>query len=371
MNSGFPATKYAEVLRSPKLESTSTRKPEAIEVKSLGASDYGRWDAFVHDCPDATFFHLAAWRDVIERAFGHKMYYLYAEVGGRIKGVLPLGRVQSRLFGDALVSNPFCVYGGIAAVTDSARQALENASSELARKFNVDYLEMRNLSKGNSTWPGKDLYYTFRKPLHSDPEKNMQEIPRKQRAMVRKGIQAGLRSEVDSSVDRCYAIYSESVRNLGTPVYARRYFELLKEVFGDQCEVTTVIKEGAAVASVLSFYFRDQVLPYYGGSTTAARHIAGCNDFMYWEVMRRACERGCGSFDYGRSKKGTGAFDFKRNWGFEPEPLRYQYYLVGCDHVPDAKNPLNPKYRLFISLWRNLPLPVSRFVGPYLAKDLG
>ncbi len=371
MTPSAPQQDYLKIRPYPSTDDWDTPEWARVEIKTLAPADRERWDAFVERCPEATFFHRAGWQQIIERAFGHRTYYLYAEEAGHIQGVLPLGRVQSRLFGDALVSTPFCVYGGIAAATDGARQALEQAACELARQFNVDYLEMRNLSPGNPSWPTKDLYFTFRKALDPDPDKNMLAIPRKQRAMIRKGVQANLRSEVDTDVERCYAVYSESVRNLGTPVYSYRYFEVLKEVFGESCEVTTVVAGERPVASALSFYFRDQVLPYYGGSTTAARHIAGCNDFMYWEVMRRGCERGCRLFDYGRSKRGTGAYDFKCNWGFEPEPLHYAYFLVADDHVPDAKNPLNPKYRLFIQLWRNLPLPLSRLVGPYLAKDLG
>jgi FemAB-related protein (PEP-CTERM system-associated) len=186
--------------------------------------------------------------------------------------------------------------------------------------------------------------------------------------MVRKGIQAGLVGQVDDGVERFFDAYSESVRNLGTPVLPRRYFALLKEVFGEACEVLTVTREGRTVASVLSFYFRDQVLPYYGGGTAEAREVKG-NDFMYWDLMRRAAGRGVRVFDYGRSKVGTGSYDFKRNWGFEPEPLHYAYYLVRAAAVPDV-NPLNPKYRVFIHLWRRLPLRVSQVVGPMLARSL-
>ncbi len=342
-----------------------------LQVKVLGRADYQRWDAFVENCPEATFFHRAGWQEVIERAFGHCTYFFYAEAGGEIQGILPLAHVDSRLFGNALVSTPFCVYGGVAARNKDVFKTLQQAGCALAEQLKVDYLEMRNRAPRNPTWPSKDLYYTFRKVLDPDPERNLLAVPRKQRAMIRKGIEAGLVSEIDSDVDRCYAVYSESVRNLGTPVYAYQYFRILKEVFGDLCEVTTVAKDGRPMASVLSFYFRDEVLPYYGGSTGDARDLRGANDFMYWELMRRACARGCRVFDYGRSKRGTGSYDFKRNWGFRPEPLHYEYYLVRDNEVPEAKNPLNPKYQLFIRLWRNLPLSVTRIIGPYLAKDLG
>jgi len=119
----------------------------------------------------------------------------------------------------------------------------------------------------------------------------------------------------------------------------------------------------------MSFYFRDEVLPYYGGGTELAREVAG-NDFMYWEVMRRACERGLRVFDYGRSKRGTGSFDFKKNWGFEPQPLHYEYRLVRGKRVPEH-NPLNPRYRLLIKLWQRLPLALANRIGPHIVKNLG
>jgi FemAB-related protein (PEP-CTERM system-associated) len=159
------------------------------------------------------------------------------------------------------------------------------------------------------------------------------------------------------------------VHRLGTPVFSRTFFRLLKSEFGDDCEVLTIVLDQQIIASVMSFYFRDEVLPYYGGGVDAARAVAG-NDFMYWELMRRACERGFRVFDFGRSKRGTGAFDFKKNWGFEPTPLHYEYFLVGDQSVPEI-NPLNPKYRLFIQAWKKMPLALANAIGPHIVKNLG
>jgi FemAB-related protein (PEP-CTERM system-associated) len=339
-------------------------------VRSLDAANVGRWDEFVAACPEATFFHRAGWAEVLCQAFGHEAHFLFAERNGVIQGVLPLGQIRSRLFGNALISTPFCVYGGVATVDASARAALEQAAIERARALGVDHLELRHAQPRHPDWPAKrELYVTFRKAIDPDPEVNLKAIPRKQRAMVRKGIDAGLRGEIDAGVDRLFAAYSESVRNLGTPVFARQYFATLKTVFGPDCEVLTVTHQDRLVASVLSFYFRDQVLPYYGGGTVLARDLKG-NDFLYWELMRRACGRGARLFDYGRSKVGTGSYSFKKNWGFTPEPLHYEFQLVKARELPDV-NPLNPKYRLFIEGWKRLPLPVSRWLGPFLARSLG
>ena len=340
-----------------------------IKISELTQADIERWDAFVQHSAEATFFHRAGWKEVIEQSFGHKTHFLLAERDGAIEGVLPLGHVNSLLFGNNLVSLPFCVYGGIAAENDEARAALEQAACALADQLGVDSLEMRNLQPQNRDWPTKELHVTFRKEIAADPEKNMMAIPRKQRAMVRKGIKAGLVGELDDGCDRLYQIYSESVRNLGTPVFSKRYLQNLRRVFGDACEVLMITHEGKDIAGVMSFYFKDQILPYYGGSITAAREVKG-NDFMYWDLMRRAGERGVRIFDYGRSKKGTGPYSFKKNWGFTPEPLHYEYYLVKAKTMPDI-NPTNPKYQLFIRAWKKLPLPIAKIVGPLLAKDLG
>lgn len=340
-----------------------------LTVRSMEATDRERWDEFVLRCPSATFFHRAGWKEVIERTFGHRTYFLLAEADGRIEGVLPLAEVKSFLFGHSLSSLPFCVYGGVAATSERARAALDSEAIALAERLGVDHLEYRSQVQTHPEWLAKDLYVTFRREIHSDPEKNITAIPRKQRAMVRKGIKAGLTSEIDSGTDRFFAAYSDSVHRLGTPVFSRHYFDILREVFAEDSEILTVTHQGKLIASVLSFYFRDEVLPYYGGGTTLAREVAG-NDFMYWEVMRRACERGLRVFDYGRSKRGTGSFDFKKNWGFEPTPLHYEYRLVRGRAVPDH-NPLNPKYRLFISMWRRLPLPVANCIGPHVVKSLG
>jgi FemAB-related protein (PEP-CTERM system-associated) len=195
-------------------------------------------------------------------------------------------------------------------------------------------------------------------------------IPRKQRAMVRKAIGRGLAGEIDADTSRFFVLYADNVHRHGTPPYSRRYFERLRSTFGNDCEVLTVVDpQGVPVSSVLSFYFRDEVLPYYAGDSVAARDLAA-NDFKYWDLMRRACERGLRVFDYGRSKRGTGSFDFKKNWGFEATPLAYEFRLFKGGDVPQH-NPLNPKYRAMIAVWRRLPRPVVNAIGPHVVRVLG
>ena len=329
-----------------------------------------RWDEFVAACPEATFFHKAGWQRIVGDIFRHPTHFLYAERGGAIEGVLPLAHVRSLLFGNALVSLPFAVYGGAAATTAEAADAIETEAQALAKNLGVDHLELRNLKPRHPEWPLQDLYVTFRKTLEPDVEANMLAIPRKQRAMVRKGIKNGLRSEVERSVDRFFTLYADNVLRHGTPALPRRYFEALLEIFGQDCDVLTAVDaNGKPLSSVLSFYFRDEVLPYYAGDDVAARDLAA-NDFKYWELMRRSCERGIRVFDYGRSKQGTGSYSFKKNWGFEPQPLHYEYCLYKRDSIPQ-NNPSNAKYRLFIEAWRRLPVGLANRLGPFIVRNLG
>jgi FemAB-related protein (PEP-CTERM system-associated) len=340
-------------------------------VRAARDNDAAAWDAFVLGLPEATFFHRFGWKRVIEQAFGHRTHFLLAERTGRIEGVLPLAEMKSRLFGHSLVSSPFCVYGGIAAANPLARAALDEHAQNLAAELGVGHLEYRDReAPAHADWPGTELYVTFRKELDPDVEKNMLAIPRKQRAMVRKGIKNDLRVDMEAGVDGFFAVYADNVRRHGTPALPKRYFALLRQEFGEDCDVLLVRSpEGKVVSGVLSFHFRDEILPYYAGDALEARNLAA-NDFKYWELMRRACERGVRVFDYGRSKVGTGPYDFKRNWGFEPTPLHYRYKLVRADRVPE-NNPNNPKYRLFIKAWQRLPLAVTNFLGPHIVKNLG
>lgn len=340
-----------------------------IQIRAATETDSAAWDDYINAHPQGTFFHRFGWKRLIESAYRYPGHYLLAEREGSVCGVFPLGEVKHLLFGHSLISVPFCVYGGVLADDDVTRGTLEKEAVALAEKLGVSHLETRNEQSVREDWLNKrELYVTFKRELSDDHDANMTAIPRKQRAMVRKGIKAGLVGELDGGIDNLYEAYSQSVRNLGTPVFPKAHFKAIRDEFGDAVDVITVRHEGTVVASVMNYYFRDQVLPFYGGGISAARSLAA-NDFMYWEVMRRAVERGCRIFDFGRSKVDTGSYRFKKHWGFEPEPLSYEYYLIRATEMPDL-NPNNPKYRLFINAWKKLPVSVSRAIGPWLAKGL-
>ncbi|WP_295005729.1 FemAB family XrtA/PEP-CTERM system-associated protein [uncultured Dechloromonas sp.] len=344
-----------------------------MKINRLLPSDtkgFSRWNAFVANCPEATFFHRPEWQTILRDVFRHDTYFLYVEQDGEISGILPLAHVKSILFGNALVSLPFTVYAGIAATSTEAVSALEEAAQDLARELGVEHLEFRNLAPRHAEWPTQDLYVTFRKQILPDADANMKAIPRKQRAMVRKGINNGLISQVDPSSDRFFSLFASNVHRHGTPALPKKYFDTLLRLFGNDCEILTVCSaEGKPLSSVLSFYFRDEVLPYYAGDDEDARHLAA-NDFKYWELMRRSSERGIKIFDYGRSKVGTGPYAFKKNWGFEPQSLFYEYCLYKRESIPQ-NNPSNAKYKIFIEAWRRMPISLANAIGPHIVRNLG
>lgn len=347
-----------------------------IRVSALRPGGEKAWDAFVAGNPKGTFFHRAAWGGLLNRVFGHTPHFLVAEQDGAIVGVLPMAQVKSLLFGHSLMSLPFCVYGGPLASTDEAHEALETASVALMQELGAPVMEwrLRDTTLVEQDWhPKDDLYVTFRKPISPDDDVNMKAIPRKQRAMVRKGIERGLMSTVGHDVDALHRVYAESVRNLGTPVFPKRWFRALCDAFPGDSDIIVVSHAGVALSAVLNFYDRrakgTEVLPYYGGGTARSRNFAA-HDFLYWEVMRRAAATGCNGFDFGRSKLDTGSFSFKKNWGFSPTPLKHLYRLAPGKAIPDH-NPLNPKYRLMIGGWKRLPLPIANFLGPYIVRGVG
>jgi FemAB-related protein (PEP-CTERM system-associated) len=293
------------------------------------------------------------WRGLIERVSG-----IAAITSCRARrpliGVLPLAEVRSRLFGHALVSLPFAVYGGPLADDAATARALDRPPRTSRGDCASGTWSCATASPAATSGRSRTSMSRSASEILPDVEANLLAIPRKQRAMVRKGIKNGLSASTDATPDRFFALYADNMHRHGTPAFGPAYFRALADVFGERCEFLVVADAaGKPVSGVCSFYFRDEVLPYYAGDVTAARDLAA-NDFKYWELMRRACERGLRIFDYGRSKKGTGSFDFKKNWGFVPTPLAYEYALVKRTAIPQ-NNPLNPKYRAMIATWRRLP----------------
>jgi FemAB-related protein (PEP-CTERM system-associated) len=342
------------------------------ERAKLSAEAWRQWDDYVKRHAHGSVFHLSNWQRLIESSFRHQPLHLCARNGsGEIAGILPLFLVRSTLFGRMLISTPQAAYGGILADTESVSNELCTAAKNIARNQEVQFMELRNLHNASED-PGlqsKDLYVTFRQELYSDPEKNFALIPRKTRAECREGIRNGLEFKVGKiGIDEFYSVYSQNVRDLGTPVFSKRLFANGVREFGSDCKIFSVHWNGKLVSAVWTLFYKDEVIPYYGGSIRAYNRLA-VNNFMYWMLIRYGCENGYKVYDFGRSKKGTGSFDFKKRWGQYMEDLPYQYFLVKKKSLPDT-SPLNPKFSLGISLWRKLPLPIANTFGPFIANHL-
>jgi FemAB-related protein (PEP-CTERM system-associated) len=350
---------------------TAERLP--IYVKRLTSADAARWDQFVKRAPEATFCHQSGWIRVIEETWRHKSHCLFAERGGEVAGVLPLVHVESRWFGSMLVSTPNAAYGGAVAEEASIYCALVEAAQRLAKDMEVDYLELR--VKGEDGWrhedfQRQDLYVTFECQITAEEESLMKSFPRDIRRMIRQGPRHGLSAELgrEELLDDFYEVYATSVRNLGTPVFPKKLFAEFLRVFANECDILIVRQAGSVAGGVMNFYFRDVVLPYFGGAYPRF-YRTGINNFMYWELMRSAAARGYRTFDFGRSKRGTGSYEFKRGWGMREQALPYRYFLVRGEGMPNL-NPTNPKFRLMIEVWKRLPLSLTKIMGPWIVRHL-
>lgn len=330
-----------------------------------------RW---VNAHPQSTPFHRPAWLHAVEAATGNAAHLLVAEDEARnIVGLVPLHIVKSHLFGNALVSSAFAVGGGILAHSQGIADRLADAVWSLAEAAGCPTAELRGGAVPHQGWVVQsDAHANFERPLAADDEAELLTIPRKQRAEVRKALDKKLTVVTGSAqrdLDWHYRVYSESVRNLGTPVFPRALMSETLRSFGSDADILTVLSDGRPVASVLSLYHRGAVMPYWGGGIWAARALRA-NDLMYFELMKHARRRGCDMFDFGRSKIGSGAYFFKKNWGFEPAPLSYSIRTAPGRRARDV-NPASDQYGRAVALWQKMPLPLANLIGPWIARGLG
>lgn len=352
-------------------------KPDNVTVRQAQLTDpneAARLERFVAHHPEGTAFHRPAWLLAVARGTANRAVALVAERDGEIAAYLPLSEAHSPLFGRALVSSGFGVGGGVLAQDERAGQALINSLEELAQRRSCPAAELRGgqLPQAATSWSIRhDSHCGFVAPLADDDEAQLLWVPRKQRAEVRKGLANELAVSVGTGPeDRAahYAVYAESVRNLGTPVFPKALFAAVLDSFGSDADILTIRHYGQPVASVLSLYHKGAVMPYWGGGTHAARRLRA-NDRMYFELMLHARRRGCNRFDFGRSKAGSGAADFKKNWGFEAEPLGYASWTAPGG-VPRDADPTSARHAARIALWKRLPLLIANLLGPHIARGL-
>jgi len=327
------------------------------------------WNKYVEVSNAATFYHHSGWKNAIEKTFGHKPFYISAEQDGEFRGILPLFLIKNMLFGRLLVSIPYGVYGGICAEDAEIEKALIDEAIRIAQEEKVKYVELRNVGENSLDLPEKDLYYTFISKLPEVPDKCIEMIPRKSRTAVRKGIKFGLEAEFGlHQLKECYSLYAPNKRDLGSPFHAFTFFENLVNEFKEQSTVLCVKHESKVVASVLTFFFKDTVIPYYSGSLPEYNQYRP-NNFMYFKLMEYGVEKGYKYFDFGRSRKDTGSFDFKRHQGFEPQQLHYQYYLHTAKEIPNV-SPSNPKSSLLQWSLKRLPVSLAKVLSAPIVRRM-
>ncbi len=339
-----------------------------MQIRPYNESFRSAWDQYVAQHAEGTLFHTTGWMRAIERAFGYEPRYLLAEEGRQICGVLPLFVVSNCIQGRTLISTPFAVYGGICASDETTRQALAQAACQMAREAAVEYLELREQYQSfGDGFLTKDLYVTFDQELPQDSDRLLVRLAPATRNKIRKAQKQGLRAVTDNAqLDLFYEVFADSVRRLGTPVFPRRFFHLLREELGDALQLTVVWHGQRAIAGVLCFRFGGRLLSMYSASLEEGRNLAA-NNFVYWEILKQACQRGVRYFDFGRSKVGTGAYLFKVQWNMQERPLPYQYFLVRRKTMPNF-SPTNSRFKPAIELWKHIPLPLTKVLGPALVR---
>jgi len=337
-------------------------------VQAYDESQADRWDAFVRNEPSASFYHLSGWLRVMERTFGYRSCAAYAERGGQITGVLPLFFIKNWILGPCLISTPFAVYGGIAAADDESFEALLDYAKHLARMQGVQFLELRNRTgRPLADFHPSSRHATFTCELHPDPEVNLKRLPRDTRYMIRKAVKFGLtvRHDIDQ-LEPFHELLAMNLRRHGTPMFPKTLLINLLSEFAGEIDLLMVYSQNKPVSGVLTFLFGDTVLPHYSGASPEAPRLAA-NNFLYWELMRWAAERGYRCFDFGRSKTGTGAYFFKTQWNMKISPLPYQVLLVKKKSVPDF-SPANHRFQLATQAWARLPLWFTKQAGPHVVR---
>lgn len=349
----------------PVLEQRAT---QAVAIRECSPCVSQAWDRWLGHRPGATPFHSTAWIRSLERSFGYESRSLYAQRGSEITGVLPLFLVSNWIIGRCLMSTPFADYGGLCASDKESADALVERAKEIAIAEQVDFLELRHRqAEPRPEFKQKDLYVGFSCELDPNPEAQLKKFPRDTRYMIRKAEKGGLELKPGlDQLDRFYEMFAMNWRRFGTPVFARSWLYVLAEEFRESIDLTLVYHNGQAVSGVLSLFSSDTVFPHYAGARPEANRLAA-NNCMYWHLMKEGVRRGLRRFDFGRSKRGTGAFEFKSSWNMQVDTLDYQTFLVRRKEAPNF-SPTNPKFELATRLWSRFPLKATTWLGPRVVR---
>jgi len=326
--------------------------------------------SFVSTFPGASNYHQIGWKSVIEDSFGHHTRYLMALNGEEVVGVCPLVIVDSFLFGKYMVSQPFVNYGGICALNDDARQILLNKAIEIAKLEGAKHIKLRATTELEFGLPAKTGKVSMLLDLPADPEQLWKGFKPKLRSQIRRPQKEGMETVIGGmeELDGFYEVFSENMRDLGTPVYSKSFFRNILHTFNDSSAICSVsYKKKPVAAAFLTGYKGILEIPW--ASSLRDYNRMSPNMLLYWKVLEYACNNGYQKFDFGRSTPDSGTFHFKKQWGAAPVQHHWYYWLPEGEVLPEL-NPQNPKYALAINAWRKLPLWFTRMLGPYIVKGL-
>jgi FemAB-related protein (PEP-CTERM system-associated) len=338
----------------------------SIRVRALLDSDATQWDTYVRRHAHGTPFHLTAWKYCIENTYGFEPTYLAAVESEKLVGLLPLFLVKNLVIKRALISSPFAVYGGVLADSEEVRSALVDHAGALGKELEVEYIDLRNAYPEQCAFPPNvDRYATFTKAVPETEELLLESLPKKTRNMARKALKTPFTTRIETSdIENFEALHAKTLRRLGTPCFPKQHFREILKNFQGMVDIREVSLKDHVMAVSMNFYFRETMHIYYAAADQTYTALAP-NTFMYFDQLRWAGQNGIRTFEFGRSKKGTGPFEFKTHWGTEMRELPYNVMLVRRQRMPNY-SPTNSKFSLAISVWKHLPMPVTRMIGPRL-----
>lgn len=341
-----------------------------IKILLVG-SDKNQWDSFVSSSENATFYHLSGWKSVIYNSFAHRGYYLAAvDDKNEWQGLLPLVHMQSRIFGNFLVSVPFVNYGGLLCKTDTVATHLLDEAEQIRQACGAMYVELRHSSRGVEYLPTKQHKVSMVLNLASDVDAQWKAFNPKLRNQIRKAEKSGLQLVIGhlDLLDGFYEVFARNMRDLGTPVYGKAFFYNILDTFQDTTRILAVRHEGKVIGAGILLWFRDTLEMPWASSISDYRSLCP-NNMLYWGAIRFAVERGFRKFDFGRSTPHEGTYNFKKQWGALPVQLHWQYLMDKGSKMPEL-NPSNPKYQTAIRIWQHLPVPVTKVLGPMIVRNI-
>ena len=340
-----------------------------LKIINLTEEDYPSWDAYVQNHERGTLFHLIGWKNAIEKSFNTRASYFCAKADQKLCGIIPLFKIKTLFSGCKIISIPYSVYGGVLGDSEEIEQELIKFCKNYYEEQKADYLELRYLYDRNIDFPKQNLYVTYKKRLANNAEEILNDIPKKSRASVRKGLNNfGLKCKINNDIHTFLKLYSINKRKLGSPQYPEKFISLLMTEYKSNAKIGTVFFNDIPVVSAQFFYFRNTIMPYFSGSDHKYWHT-NANNVLYYELMKHARELDLEYFDFGRSRKGTGPAKFKEYMGFKATPLHYYFYSRRHENIPNI-TPSNKKFNLVSQVWSHLPLIFTKSVGPLIVKRI-